>query len=263
MAEPIRIVVVIEGGVVQSVLTDAAQPEAVQVAVVDYDIDGVAPADLREVAYEDGSNGFALVSTQFAECEPTLTASACKAGGPETMTTYACQNCDWKGPKEALRSISDVFERVGPGEEMPAGECPDCGALAHAEAPAPAPARVPAQVKPEKPTATVGSNHAELTICLLTGDVLECRPTHDADCDLSGIYRFDLPEWERFWRKPLHYHFDILDLGYWERVADARSGIPYIEYTAPEDDWRDQVAKDLAETASLEAGLAATIEGRA
>jgi hypothetical protein len=44
-----------------------------------------------------------------------------------------CQNCEWSGDESALMPIADVFQRVSPGEEMPAGECPVCSALAHIE----------------------------------------------------------------------------------------------------------------------------------
>ncbi len=43
----------------------------------------------------------------------------------------ACQDCDWRGSEELLDPIEDIFLRVSPGEPMPAGQCPDCGALAH------------------------------------------------------------------------------------------------------------------------------------
>ena len=43
-----------------------------------------------------------------------------------------CQNCGWQGPDGSLKTpIPDIFQRVDPGEEMPSGECPDCGALCH------------------------------------------------------------------------------------------------------------------------------------
>src|SRR3954468_5859162 len=45
------------------------------------------------------------------------------------MSYSACQNCDWRGPDEDLREIKDLHQRVDPGERMPSGECPKCGAL--------------------------------------------------------------------------------------------------------------------------------------
>jgi hypothetical protein len=40
-----------------------------------------------------------------------------------------CQNCEWTGQDADLAPIYDIFERVAPGEPMPSGECPECGAL--------------------------------------------------------------------------------------------------------------------------------------
>lgn len=45
------------------------------------------------------------------------------------MMTNECQNCDWRG--EDVRPVVRLLERVGPGEPMPSGECPECGALCH------------------------------------------------------------------------------------------------------------------------------------
>lgn len=40
-----------------------------------------------------------------------------------------CQNCSWTGDSYETQDIQDFFERVEPGEIMPCGECPECGAL--------------------------------------------------------------------------------------------------------------------------------------
>lgn len=45
------------------------------------------------------------------------------------MTHSACQNCEWRGPDTDLREVKDLTQRVDPGEPMPSGECPECGAL--------------------------------------------------------------------------------------------------------------------------------------
>ena len=47
---------------------------------------------------------------------------------------HTCQSCDWTGPSTRLNPVTDVFERVQPGEPMPSGECPCCGALCHFKA---------------------------------------------------------------------------------------------------------------------------------
>lgn len=42
-----------------------------------------------------------------------------------------CQNCDWRGPVHKADRVHDIWSRVAPGEIMPAGDCPECGALVH------------------------------------------------------------------------------------------------------------------------------------
>lgn len=47
--------------------------------------------------------------------------------------TMKCENCDWTDDLDpsADTAISHIWERVDPGEPMPAGQCPKCGALCH------------------------------------------------------------------------------------------------------------------------------------
>lgn len=45
--------------------------------------------------------------------------------------TAQCQNCKAAWLIERLNPIKDIHQRVAPGEIMPAGECPRCGALCH------------------------------------------------------------------------------------------------------------------------------------
>jgi hypothetical protein len=42
-----------------------------------------------------------------------------------------CQNCRLTWKDDELKEIKHLSERVAPGEPMPSGECPDCGALCH------------------------------------------------------------------------------------------------------------------------------------
>ena len=42
----------------------------------------------------------------------------------------ACGACDWQGPLVALAEIKRA-EHLRRDEPMPAGECPNCGALAY------------------------------------------------------------------------------------------------------------------------------------
>lgn len=52
----------------------------------------------------------------------------------EPKIVYVCGNCDHKTKDEwDLLPIQDIGQRVLPGEPMPAGECPKCHALVHAE----------------------------------------------------------------------------------------------------------------------------------
>lgn len=52
--------------------------------------------------------------------------------GHEEDPYVACGNCLWIGRESECNPITDVTERVMPGEIMPAGECPECGAVTHA-----------------------------------------------------------------------------------------------------------------------------------
>jgi hypothetical protein len=42
-----------------------------------------------------------------------------------------CQNCGCVWPDYFLNEVEDLSMRVGPGEIMPSGECPACGAVCH------------------------------------------------------------------------------------------------------------------------------------
>jgi hypothetical protein len=49
------------------------------------------------------------------------------------MELYRCQNCEKEWLNSELKEIDvkHLAERVAPGEPMPQGECPACGALCH------------------------------------------------------------------------------------------------------------------------------------
>ncbi len=53
---------------------------------------------------------------------------------PEGYAKCRCQNCGkgWR-EKDLINPIPDLHERVDPGEPMPNGECPGCGAVCHEE----------------------------------------------------------------------------------------------------------------------------------
>lgn len=45
----------------------------------------------------------------------------------------SCDDCSWAGTVDELQPIKHLHQRVAPGEPMPDGECPSCGALVHAD----------------------------------------------------------------------------------------------------------------------------------
>ncbi len=49
----------------------------------------------------------------------------------ETSPKAHCQNCGRAWESSLLNHIRDLAQRVSPGEPMPAGQCPICGALCH------------------------------------------------------------------------------------------------------------------------------------
>ena len=48
------------------------------------------------------------------------------------IQTATCQDCGWTGPVEDTKELRNVWDRVRPGDVMPAGECPQegCGGAA-------------------------------------------------------------------------------------------------------------------------------------
>ena len=40
------------------------------------------------------------------------------------IQTATCQDCGWQGPVEETKELRNVWDRVQPGDVMPAGECP-------------------------------------------------------------------------------------------------------------------------------------------
>ena len=51
---------------------------------------------------------------------------------PEWAPAAMCDDCRRVSPVSQLRPVRDYSERVAADEPAPAGECPHCGALAHA-----------------------------------------------------------------------------------------------------------------------------------
>lgn len=42
-----------------------------------------------------------------------------------------CSNCNWKGKESQCDEIDNISQRICAGETMPAGQCPECGSVAH------------------------------------------------------------------------------------------------------------------------------------
>ena len=73
------------------------------------------------------------------------------------MDRHECQNCKFMGREEELiNPIPDLYQRVGPGEPMPSGECPACGAVCH-----PTKNKFPAPVRLMIPRDAVDEGHCE------------------------------------------------------------------------------------------------------
>lgn len=53
------------------------------------------------------------------------------------MTQYICANCEFRTTREEaiipLEEVKDLASRLDPGSVVPAGECPECGALLYQE----------------------------------------------------------------------------------------------------------------------------------
>lgn len=56
--------------------------------------------------------------------------SECFIEGP-AGAAVSCGSCDWTGTTEQTEMIRDIQERLYAGHEVPAGQCPHCGALCH------------------------------------------------------------------------------------------------------------------------------------
>jgi hypothetical protein len=48
-----------------------------------------------------------------------------------TPLPCTCDSCPWHGDESELDIIQDAEHRLEPGDTVPAGECPACGALAY------------------------------------------------------------------------------------------------------------------------------------
>lgn len=71
MKNPIRIAIIMEGGIVQAVLTDASQASIpLDVTIVDYDTEGVPDEELSAVRQDDKSFARAIVRKEPVQVRP-------------------------------------------------------------------------------------------------------------------------------------------------------------------------------------------------
>lgn len=114
--------------------TPKAALEAMMLAL----FQGEWPSGVDHFVVTDGDGNDTAIN--YLEDDETGTCSACGEegkflnvagkceGGCEEGGSYECQNCGERWHEEDLNPVK---ERVAPGEPMPAGECPDCGAVCH------------------------------------------------------------------------------------------------------------------------------------
>jgi len=103
-----KIVIVMDGGLVQTVLTDA--PENMRVAVVDYDVEGTDEeeltkignewADVRERDYEYEENEQTIMNQVFAYLDAEIDASDVSFDDPNHFyadSGCVCRDCEFSG----------------------------------------------------------------------------------------------------------------------------------------------------------------------
>lgn len=77
----------------------------------------------------DTCTGLALAFAHMQEHELLLTDNGSDPDAA-AQTVHACDNCDFTTTDPAnLLTVQCLSQRVLPGETMPSGECPECGAL--------------------------------------------------------------------------------------------------------------------------------------
>lgn len=52
-------------------------------------------------------------------------------GVKKVSKSTECANCEWSGMVGQTHVIKDLASRLEPGNIVPAGECPECGALCY------------------------------------------------------------------------------------------------------------------------------------
>lgn len=80
----------------------------------------------------DVENGGGSITTNLERAEVV---SGVEKYNDEGKRSVYCGNCDWTGVESSLEedlfTTPDLADRLAPGEEVPVGTCPDCGALCY------------------------------------------------------------------------------------------------------------------------------------
>lgn len=107
MSEPVKLCIVLEGGLVQAVIS-AGVP--LEVMVIDYDTDGADPSELRNILQDDGSEEPAIVSN-WGTFHPTASEMAFTARAFESaarfLNHYDCPDCGTSWQDESAHVCDD------------------------------------------------------------------------------------------------------------------------------------------------------------
>ena len=157
MSEPVKLCIVLEGGLVQAVIS-AGVP--LEVMVIDYDTDGADPSELRNILQDDGSEEPAIVSN-WGTFHPTASEMAFTARAFESaarfLNHYDCPDCGTSWQDESAHACDD--------------RCPSCDAscspsesedILPGNAPCSASEQIPHYDKGEAPIASEAAPGAEI-----------------------------------------------------------------------------------------------------
>lgn len=80
---------------------------------------------LRSLAFDlTNQTGVKVLPGEITDAPPAERDARCE-----------CDNCGWTGHEsdmpDGISGIDDLYDRIDPGSEVPAGECPECHALAY------------------------------------------------------------------------------------------------------------------------------------